>query len=227
MRLLLIRHGETPSNLYAALDTTVPGPALTELGVQQAEAIPDALASEDIGAMFASTQTRARLTAVPLATRLGLPVTIRDGLREISAGDLEMNHDRESLRTYYTTGFAWSSGRLEKQIPGGESGVAFYERFDRVIDEAVSLGHGTVACVSHGMAIRSWTAARSSNVNTEFARRNVLPNTGVITLEGSQEEGWTTLSWAGLTVGGQGLTMGGHPSRGSIGDRTRGITIEQ
>jgi broad specificity phosphatase PhoE len=123
MRLLLIRHGETPSNLYGALDTKVPGPALTERGAQQSAAIPDALAAEDIGAMFVSPLTRARLTAAPLAKRLDLPVTIRDGLREIGAGDLEMNHDSESLRTYYTTGFAWSSGWLEEQIPGGESGV--------------------------------------------------------------------------------------------------------
>ena len=46
MRLLLIRHGQTPSNVLGALDTLVPGPGLTPLGLEQAAAIPDALAGE-------------------------------------------------------------------------------------------------------------------------------------------------------------------------------------
>ena len=44
MRLLLIRHGQTPSNLKFLLDTAVPGAALTELGERQAAALPEALA---------------------------------------------------------------------------------------------------------------------------------------------------------------------------------------
>lgn len=32
MRLLLIRHGETPTNVGYLLDTAVPGPGLTEIG---------------------------------------------------------------------------------------------------------------------------------------------------------------------------------------------------
>lgn len=35
MRLILIRHGQTPSNVEHFLDTAVPGPGLTELGSQQ------------------------------------------------------------------------------------------------------------------------------------------------------------------------------------------------
>ena len=38
MRLLLIRHGQTPSNLKHLLDTEAPGPTLTPLGQEQAPA---------------------------------------------------------------------------------------------------------------------------------------------------------------------------------------------
>lgn len=44
MRLLLIRHGQTPSNLKHLLDTAAPGPGLTPLGQDQAAALPQALA---------------------------------------------------------------------------------------------------------------------------------------------------------------------------------------
>ena len=35
MRLLLIRHGETPGNVLGQLDTAHPGPGLTDLGERQ------------------------------------------------------------------------------------------------------------------------------------------------------------------------------------------------
>ncbi|MEV4049128.1 histidine phosphatase family protein, partial [Streptomyces sp. NPDC049744] len=108
MRLLLIRHGQTPSNLKHLLDTAEPGPGLTALGQEQAAALPDALASEKIGALYASTLVRTQLTAAPLASATGLEVRVRAGIRELTAGDLEMRGDDDAARTYMHTAFAWS-----------------------------------------------------------------------------------------------------------------------
>ena len=202
MRLLLIRHGQTPSNVLGALDTLVPGPGLTTLGHEQAAAIPAALAAENIGAIYASVQQRAQLTAAPLADSLGLAVTIRDGLREIAAGDLEMNRDRASVDLYHETSFGWSSGDLGRRMPGAESGEEVFARFDAVINEVDALGEGTVACVAHGQIIRSWVAARTPNVSPDFALQHELHNTGVIVVEGSVSGGWTTVDWAGIAIGG-------------------------
>ncbi|MCK1819009.1 histidine phosphatase family protein [Streptomyces sp. XM83C] len=201
MRLLLIRHGETPSNVDSLLDTAVPGPGLTDLGKQQAEALPDALAGENIGAVFASTLVRTQLTAAPLAAARGLEVRVRDGIREISAGDMEMlpGHS-EGARMYMTTVFAWADGDTRRRIPGGESGEEVLSRYDAVVAEAAALGTGTVALVSHGAAIRMWTAARAANLDVSFAAAHPLRNTGVVALEGSPSTGWTALTWAGQTV---------------------------
>ena len=38
MRLILVRHGQTPSNIERLLDTGAPGPGLTELGLAQSGA---------------------------------------------------------------------------------------------------------------------------------------------------------------------------------------------
>jgi len=55
MKLWLIRHGQTPSNVLGLLDTAVPGPGLTDLGVEQAAAIPGALHDQSLTAVFASS----------------------------------------------------------------------------------------------------------------------------------------------------------------------------
>jgi probable phosphoglycerate mutase len=208
VRLLLIRHGQTPSNVHGALDTLVPGPGLTPLGHEQAAAIPEALAGERIEALYASVQTRAQLTIAPLAEALALPVTVREGLREVGAGSLEMNNDRASVETYHDVAFGWAQGRLDERMPGGESGHEVFGRFDAVIEEIAASGAATVACVSHGQIIRAWTAARADNISVEFAARHELHNTGIVALDGSPEAGWTVLSWMGLAIGGGAVDEG-------------------
>jgi probable phosphoglycerate mutase len=205
MRLLLVRHGQTPSNVDFLLDTAIPGAALTPLGERQAAALPEALADEDIEALYASTLVRTQLTAAPLAAARGLDVLVRDGIREISAGDLEMlDGHSEAGRTYMETVFAWSAGDLERRMPGGENGVEALARYDSVIAEAAGSGAGTVAMVSHGAAIRMWVAARADNVDIDFAAARPLDNTGVVILEGSPSDGWKVLTWEGAAVGATG-----------------------
>lgn len=90
MRIILIRHGQTASNIGRYLDTAEPGAPLTVLGQEQAQALPAALEDERIDAIYASTLMRTQQTAQPLAQARGLEIQVRVGLREISAGDLEM-----------------------------------------------------------------------------------------------------------------------------------------
>ncbi|MFK0149002.1 histidine phosphatase family protein [Streptomyces griseus] len=221
MRLLLIRHGQTPSNLGHFLDTARPGPGLTDLGVRQASALPRALAGEDIASLYASTLTRTQLTAAPLAAELGIQVRVRDGIRELSAGDLEMRADEDAVRQYLTTAFGWSAGDIARRMPGGENGTEALARFDAVVAEAAGAGErSTVALVSHGAAIRVWTAARARNVTVGFAAEHRLENTGVVVVEGSPASGWTALSWAGTVV--PGVTASGAADAGPAGRTLRG-----
>ncbi|MEU6280299.1 histidine phosphatase family protein [Streptomyces sp. NPDC047028] len=201
MRLLLVRHGQTPSNVEFLLDTAVPGPGLTTLGTRQAAALPAVLAGEDVDAVYASTLTRTRLTAAPLAHTRGLEVLVRDGLRELSAGDLEMAPGRSAQgELYMRTVFAWAAGDTALRMPGGESGEEALARFDQVVAEAAGSGAGTVVMVSHGAAIRMWTAARAANVDVPYAAARPLENTGVVVLDGTPADGFKALTWAGATV---------------------------
>jgi probable phosphoglycerate mutase len=198
--MLLIRHGQTPSNLDHLLDTAIPGPGLTELGQEQAEALPAALEGEDIGALFVSTLVRTQITAAPLAAARGLEPWIRDGIRELAAGDLEMRGDREATTTYMRTALRWADGDVAARIPGGEDGVEALGRFDSVVAEAVATGVGTVALVSHGAAIRVWVAARATNVDTQFVAERPLSNTGIVVLESDDAGRWRVALWEGQAV---------------------------
>ncbi|MFT4082579.1 MAG: histidine phosphatase family protein [Nocardioides sp.] len=210
MRLLLIRHGQTPSNVSGALDTGIPGPGLTELGRAQARAIPEALAGQRIGAISASPMIRTQFTAAPLAERLGLPVTVRAGLEEISAGDLAMNSDRDSVEAYQQTLHEWVTGNLDHAIPGAADGHAFLRRYDAAIAAVAAEtiradgADGVAVVVSHGAAIRLWSALRS-DAGHALATQHRLGNTGMIVLDGAPDSGWRMERWHGDPIGGVGL----------------------
>lgn len=207
MRLILVRHGQTPSNVGHHLDTAAPGAELTQLGREQAQSLVQVLADEPVAAVYASNLVRTQQTAAPLARARGLQLQIRDGLREIFAGDLEMANDHHSIRTYLESALSWAAGRLGSRIPGsGEDGHDVMARFDAVLDEAAeALAPGHVAVlVSHGAVIRAWCALRCTNIDREFTTANALSNTGAVMLEG-EPGNWRVLTWQEQAVGGAAL----------------------
>ncbi len=200
MRLILIRHGQTPSNVGHHLDTAEPGPGLTDLGHEQARELPAALAGEPIDALYVSTLLRTQQTAAPLAEERGLALRISRGLREITAGRLEMANDEESIRTYLRVALGWADGAPETVMPGSdEDAAAVLGRFDEVVAEAAGEGIGTAAFVTHGAMIRAWTAARCENVDADFARTSWVVNGGIVTLEGDPGR-WHVEQWLGQAV---------------------------
>lgn len=206
MRILFLRHGQTPANVLGTLDTAAPGPGLTDLGTRQAEAVVDALGHERIAAIYVSRLRRTHDTAAPLAATLGLTPIELPGTHEVEAGDLEGLADHDAVRGYMTTVFAWGDGDLGRAMPGGPDGHAFFRRFDADI-ERIAAEHpdeATVVVVSHGAAIRIWTGGRVPNL-VGFTTDHHLDNTGVVVVEGSPAAGWTALSFAGIPVGGSRL----------------------
>ncbi|MCL3818113.1 histidine phosphatase family protein [Aeromicrobium wangtongii] len=200
MRLILIRHGQTPANVEGILESSVPGPGLTELGQQQAEELVKALSGDTIDALFVSSMIRTHLTAAPLAAARGLEPIVRPGLREISAGDVEGNRDDASVHQYVSTLLTWCDGDLHVRMPGGDTGKEVIARFDEVVAEAEAMEVGTVALVSHGAMIRAWCAARTTNVDAEFIHNHYVVNTGIVVVEGSSARGWEVAAWLGQSV---------------------------
>lgn len=206
VRLLLIRHGQTPNNVAGALDTAFPGAGLTELGHAQAAALPAALADEPIAALYASRLVRTQLTAEPLAQRRGLEVAVRPGLEEIAAADLEMRTDEDAVTAYRDAVAAWIHGELDHRMPGGETGHEFHRRYDAAI-AALARDHAeeqAVAVVSHGAAIRVYAVLAARLDPHEIATRYLM-NTGMVALDGDPARGWRLHRWSSEPLGGEQL----------------------
>lgn len=200
MRLYLVRHGQTASNVGGYLDTTVPGAPLNDVGLEQARRLVDSLHAHPFEAIYASTQQRAQQTAAPVAAHRGLDVVVRDGLREISAGELEMRNDEDAVRSYFMGFGAFAAGDLRAGMPGGETGADVLGRFDAVIEESLSSGVESAAIVSHGAMLRTWSGYHCANLDVDFVMRNPLTNTGVIVVDGDPVSGWHADTWIGEPV---------------------------
>lgn len=157
MRLILIRHGETPYNVeqLALGRADVP---LTERGRAQAQAAGASLAGGahgSIAAVYASPLQRALDTAQPLAEALELNVRIEAGLVEMDVGEVEGSRFAEVRERYPDFLREWLSDRLaDAPMPGGETLRQVQERA-WVAVEAMRARHGdeTVAAVTHNFVI--------------------------------------------------------------------------
>ena len=195
MRLHLIRHGQTASNVMGAIDTSVPGPPLDEKGERQAAALAETLAGVRFDRVVASSQVRAQMTGAALAHQRGIELEVRDGLREVSAGHLEMRTDADAIEQYLTTIAGWGRGNPAAVLSGGETLDVTLGRFDAVVEELVLDRTEHAAIVSHGAMIRVWCAMRVHNVDAEFVFGHPLSNTGIVTVERSHDGTWLADRW--------------------------------
>jgi probable phosphoglycerate mutase len=145
MELLLIRHA-----LPVRIDGSGDGPAdpaLADLGHAQAAALADWLVEEDVNAIWCSPMRRARQTAQPVATRLGLPIAIEDGIAEFDR-DADSYIPIEELKA--------AGDPRWNQVPEQP------EHFKAVVVEAVErivAAHAgqRVAVVCHGGVVNAYT----------------------------------------------------------------------
>lgn len=202
-RLLLVRHGQTHSNVERRLDTRPPGADLTDLGREQAGAFARGLAQPP-GLLAHSVARRAAQTAAEIAAHAGLTPHEFDGLHEVQVGDLEMRSDDEAITQFESVYQRWHEGDLDAPMPGGESGTEVLDRYVpvltqlrmRYLDDAA--WHGDIVVVSHGAAIRL-VAAVLSGVDGSFALDHHLANTESVVLAPITDGRWSCVQWGSLT----------------------------
>lgn len=202
-RLLLVRHGESEANVVRSLDCSVPGPPLSALGEKQADALAETLAdTRDIRVLFASTMPRARQTLALLSDRTGLPVRIRDGLREFDIGDLQPRSDPGAHTLLDELLHRWLvDGDLSASRPGGENGYEIVSRFRSALADVVAAyDDGVAVLATHGGVMRLVTPHLCAEVTGPFTFTNHVPNIGVVDFDVRGPE-FVCRSWVGITPG--------------------------
>lgn len=190
MRLWIIRHGETKGNQAGILrGASSANDEITDTGHDQARAMAGRISGGERRpqAVYASRYRRAQQTALPLAERLSVPVTVLPGIHEVDCGEWA-GEPYSALRQH--------PERLE--LGGGElgfrGGETFREIAARFSADVNSMPDTDAALVSHGGIIRIALADLLGLDVREVWRGGefMLKNTEWVVLE-RQQGAWSLL----------------------------------
>ena len=157
-RVYLIRHAEAEGNIYRRAQGWYDG-AVSAKGLRQIAALAERFRDEPIDALYSSDLSRTVATAGAITKYHDLPIQTEPRLREINLGAWEDQpfgdlkyRDPEMLTYFNDDPDRW-------RVPGAETFPALTKRIRGIVTELAAKHNGqTIACVSHGMAIRSLTA---------------------------------------------------------------------
>ena len=205
MRVTFVRHGQSYGNASGLIDTKTPGPDITELGQQQAEAVVGTLGYHNYDAIYASQMVRTQQTAAPMADYLRLPVTVLPGIQEIEAGVFEGTPESQAAAGYGRVLAGWALGGAQGMgvtMPGTTlNGYGFDARMDQAMQTIYDNGDRNSVVFSHGGAIMFWTMMNAQNLTQAqkltLLQTAPLKNTDYVVVEGNNEDGWTLVNWNG------------------------------
>ncbi|WP_369222423.1 bifunctional RNase H/acid phosphatase [Streptomyces sp. R39] len=156
---VLLRHGETPltpQKRFSGSGGT--DPALSDVGQEQARRVADALARRGtIETILASPLTRTRQTAAAVAERLGLDVTVEEGIKETDFGAWEGLTFGEVRERHPDDLTAWLADPSAHPTGGGESFAETAARISATRDKLIAAHAGrTVLLVTHVTPIKTF-----------------------------------------------------------------------
>ncbi|MEU6475496.1 bifunctional RNase H/acid phosphatase [Streptomyces sp. NPDC047017] len=155
---VLLRHGETPLTPQKRFSGSGGSdPSLSDAGREQAARAAAALARRGtVQAVVSSPLARTRETAAVVAARLGLDVTVEDGLRETDFGAWEGLTFAEVGERHPDDLNAWLASPDAEPTGGGESFAATAVRIAAARDELLAAYTGrTVLLVTHVTPIKT------------------------------------------------------------------------
>lgn len=172
--ILLIRHGETPSNVGRIVQT--PDTPLSSRGFRQAALLGRRLSRDGIEQILCSDLERARLTAEAVAAATEAPIEFDSALQERNFGDLRGTPYDQLRENIFAADFV---------PPGGEAGEVFDRRVDQAWKNVIALAERTdarLAVVTHGLVCQSLAERLLDTEATGLPEK--WENTSVTVIEG-------------------------------------------
>ncbi len=155
-KIYLIRHAEAEGNLYRRIQGHY-NAGITQKGYNQIALLSERFRDIKIDAVYASDLKRTQITAGAILKYHDLPLNIDARLKEVNMGvwedktwgNVAYDEPEQMLK------FACDPAKWD--IEGGENFDDLRTRITDVISELAKKHDGqTIACVSHGMAIRAF-----------------------------------------------------------------------
>lgn len=167
MYLLMIRHGEIPSNVNKVYAGRSPE-HLTERGVRQAKEVSEKLKGYKVDALYSSPIQRAIETARILGEKIGIRPEVNDAFREMEMGPWEGMSESDIAERYPEEWDCWNTSPDELKLPGRETLAELQQRvLDGVKDIHDKTGSRNVVVVTHVAVIRTmllWHERKSLNL---------------------------------------------------------------
>lgn len=187
-KIYIVRHAEAEGNLYRRIHGQYDS-LVTPKGYQQIAALEERFQDIHLDAVYSSDLYRTRMTAKALYLPKGLPLHLEPGLREIDMGDWEDDTWGGAARREPERMSLFSKGGLGYVPLGGESFPQLQQRVLSTYARLAAQCDGqTIACVSHGEAIRVAMAGFLGCSLEEISKMPPSDNTAVscVEIEGEQ-----------------------------------------
>ncbi len=164
MNLLMIRHGEIPSNVNKVYAGRSPE-RLTEKGMCQAREVSDKLKEYEVDAIYSSPIQRALQTAQIINEKKGLDLRVEDAFRELEMGLWEGMSEADIERQYPDEWSIWNNRPAELKLADRETLDDLQQRvLAGVRNISPEMAGQNIVIVSHVAIIRVlllWHAKKS------------------------------------------------------------------
>lgn len=191
--LFVVRHGETLWNQQGLLQGHLDSP-LSELGVNQANALAEYFSKCDWDLIISSDLTRAVRTAEIIKGASDKQVLTDNRLRERNLGIVQGLTVKEFGEKYHEESVKFNEGGADYAIPGGESIDQRFKRSITCIKELAERYDGNkIIIVTHGGVLDGvfrFTVKIPLNQPRTFSLFNASVNTIQI-----QDDSWNIVTW--------------------------------
>jgi alpha-ribazole phosphatase len=152
--LILVRHGETETNVQGKIHKFSDTETLTPEGIEQIEKTSEALRKLKAVSIYCSKEKRAIQSARIVSRNLNIPLTKIDGLEERNWGDFAGLSFQEIKQKAGMDNMSFLE-RYTFHPPHGESWKETEERLLETLNKILSQNEGkTIILVTHGGSIR-------------------------------------------------------------------------
>jgi broad specificity phosphatase PhoE len=200
MKLYLVRHGQTESNLKRIMNG--PNMVLSPVGIAQAEELAKRFTSIPIDKMYCSTYPRAKQTAEILRKVVKVPLEIIETITEKKAPTSLLGYHMDSpeiknfgaLQREHRADPDWRFEDAENMQDVFKRATAFLEMVKKGSEQSV-------LAVTHGGFLRYALAAvllkRSLDlfIKTGILKTTIHANTGITVLELGKSNEWEIVTW--------------------------------
>lgn len=187
-KVVLLRHGQTAANVEGVFRGRL-DLELDETGLQQANALADAVAQRGATSLYTSPMKRAAQTAEPIGAKLRAKAVVAEAFIDVDFGDWEAKHHTKVAEEYPELYALWAVRPGEVTFPGGESLDGVRLRAAAGLDEMVRKHEGaTVAIVSHRVICRLLLCHILGLSSNSFW--NIMQDTACLNVFHTSARGW-------------------------------------